>query len=264
MTKFTYSWYTDNELTKMTNVTEMYLNSLSEDILTLSLERRGLTSLPDLTRFKNLKELYCCDNLLTSLPTTNLPQSIEILMCSGNKLTDLSDLTRFTNLKEFYCSVNKLTSFPNHLPQGLEKLHCSHNQFTSFPNLPPNLIFFNCANNLLNSLPTLPRTLKELYCFDNYLTSLPTLPENMLCILYFYNPICNIVYIPYNNMVKLKQNINIVNNFCHLLCCLQFKKKFVKWLWKSREKKIMEKYHPKYLLENLEENTDLDEFLNNW
>jgi len=26
----------------------------------------------------------------------------------------------------------------------------------------------------------------------------------------------------------------------------------------------MDKYHPKYLLENLKEDTDLDEFLNNW
>jgi len=45
---------------------------------------------------------------------------------------------------------------------------------------------------------------------------------------------------------------------------LKFKKNFIKWLWKSKEKKIIEKYHPKYLLENLEDNTDLDEFLNNW
>jgi hypothetical protein len=26
----------------------------------------------------------------------------------------------------------------------------------------------------------------------------------------------------------------------------------------------VDKYHPKYLLENLKEDTDLDEFLNNW
>ena len=250
----------------MTTVIETYLNSLSEDILTLSLERRGLTSLPDLTRFKNLKELYCCDNLLTSLPTTNLPQSIEILMCSGNKLTSLSDLTRFTNLKEFYCSVNKLTSFPIHLPQSIEKLHCSHNQFTSFPNLTKlkNLMEFNCSHNQLTSVPTLPQTIKTLYCFDNQITSFPTLPENILYILYSYNPICNVLNIVHNNLIKLKQNINIINNFRHLLCCLKFKKQLIKWLWKSREKKIMEKYHPNYLLENLDEDADLDEILNNW
>ena len=33
---------------------------------------------------------------------------------------------------------------------------------------------------------------------------------------------------------------------------------------KVRKNHIMDKYHPKYLLENLKENTDLDEILNNW
>ena len=46
---------------------------------------------------------------------------------------------------------------------------------------------------------------------------------------------------------------------------VKFKKQLRKWLWeKVREKQIMDKYHPKYLLEHLDENTDLDEFLNIW
>ena len=45
---------------------ETYLNSLSEDILTVSIEGRGIKSLPYLNRFKNLKELYCSDNKLSS------------------------------------------------------------------------------------------------------------------------------------------------------------------------------------------------------
>ena len=65
-------------------------------------------------------------------------------------------------------------------------------------------------------------------------------------------------------MIKLKQNIKILNDFPNLYYSLQFKTQLIKWLWKSREKKIMEKYHPNYLLENLEEDADLDEFLNNW
>ena len=73
----------------MTTAIETYLNSLSEDILILSIECRGITSLPDLTRFKNLKELYCSDNKLTSLPA-NLPQYLEILYCSKNKLTSFT------------------------------------------------------------------------------------------------------------------------------------------------------------------------------
>ena len=46
---------------------------------------------------------------------------------------------------------------------------------------------------------------------------------------------------------------------------LRIKKQLRKFLWeKVRKKKIMDKYHPKYLLENLQENENLDDFLNNW
>ena len=208
----------------MTTEIETYLNSLSEDILTLSIDDRNITSLPDLTRFKNLKELYCSANQLSSLPTT-LPQTLEILFCSDNKLTYLPNLTRLENL-----------------------------------------VKLECCNNELTSLPTLPQNLKELFCFDNKLTYLPNLPENILNFICWDNPICNILDNDNDNnsLMKIKQNIKIVNNFRHLNYSLKFKKHFIKWLWKSREKQIMEKYHPKYLLDNLEENADLDEFLNNW
>ena len=203
----------------MTTDIETYLNSLSEDILTINIEFKDITSLPDLTRFKNLKELNCSNNQLTSLPT--LPQ----------------------NLKELYCFNNQLTSLPT-LPQNLKELYCSNNQLTS--------------------LPTLQQNLKKLFCSINQLTSLPTLPEKIVDFSYSNNPIYNILD---NNssLIKIKQNIKILNNFRYLYYSLQFKKQLRKWLWeKVREKHIMDKYHPKYLLENLDEDDDLDTVLNNW
>jgi len=164
----------------MTTEIETYLNSLSEYILTLNISGKckGIKSLPDLTRFKNLKTLNCSDNQLTSLPT---------------------------------------------LPQNLEELHCYTNQLTL--------------------LPTLPQNIQELYCYNN--------------------PISEIV----NNisLIKIKQNIQILNNFRHLYYCLKFKKQFRKWLWeKVREPQIKKMFHPKYLVENLGEDDDLDTVLNNW
>ena len=224
--------------------TKTYLNSLSADILILSIEDRYITSLPDLTRFTNLKELYCSNNLLTSLPN-NLPQGLEILHCSKNKLSSLPDLTRFKNLKELYCSNNQLNSLPNHLPQSLEKIHCSSNQLKYLPTI-------------------LPQNLKALYCFENKLTYLPNLSEKMLYFIFWNNPIFDILDVNNNSLTKVKENIIIFNNNRHLQYSLQFEKQFIKWLWKSREKKMMEKYHPNYLWKNLEEDTDLDVFLNNW
>ena len=107
--------------------------------------------------------------------------------------------------------------------------------------------------------------LEYLYCSSNKLTSLPQLNENLYKIYFEYNPIYNILSDlfnnPYTNQIF---QIKKINKFRSLYYTLKFKKHFIKWLWKSRERYFAEKYHPKYLLENLDENTDLDEFLNNW
>jgi len=80
------------------------------------------------------------------------------------------------------------------------------------------------------------------------------------------NPIYEII--EDNNLSTLKKGIiiKILNNFRYLYYSLKFKKRFRDLLWvKIREPKIRVKYHPKYLIENLpNEETDLDEVLNNW
>jgi Leucine-rich repeat (LRR) protein len=189
----------------MTTEIETYLNSLSEDILILNVSGRSITSLPDLTRFKNLQKLYCFNNELTSLPS---------------------------------------------LPQNLEELYCS--------------------NNKLTSLPSLPQNLQKLYCCSNKLTLLPTLPDNLKILSYsnipIYKPVNSNSLINYRiNLIQIKQNVQIINNFRHLYYCLKFKKQFRKWLWeKVREPNAKKLYDPNYLVENLGEDDDLDTFLNNW
>ena len=71
----------------MTTHIEIYFNSLPNDILTLDIRGEGITSLPDLTRFKNLKTLYCSKNKLTVLPT--LPQNLQKLSCSNNPIYEI-------------------------------------------------------------------------------------------------------------------------------------------------------------------------------
>ena len=145
----------------MTTDIETYLNSLSKDILTLDISNKGIKSLSDLTRFKNLKTLYC-----------------------------------------------------------------SYNQFTSLPTLPQNLEYLYCNSNHLTFLPTLPQNLVELDCAGNQLTSLPTLPQNLEYLFFYNNPIYEIV----NNdsLITINQNIQTLNNFCHLYYCLKFKKQLRK------------------------------------
>ena len=112
-------------------------------------------------------------------------------------------------------------------------------------------------------MPTLPQNLEELYCSNNQLISLPTLPQNLKVFDCNNNPISEIV----NNssLIKIKQNIQILNNFRYLYYCLKFKKQLRKWLWeKVKEPNIQKRYNPNYLIENLGEDDDLDTLLNNW
>ena len=223
----------------MTTTIETYLNSLPNYTLTIDISSKGIKSLPDLTRFKNLKKLSCSANQITSLPT--LPQNLEILYCSGNQLTSLPTL-----------------------PQNLEILYCYDNQLTSLPTLPQNLQFLDCSYNKLTLLPTLPQKLKTLYCYDNQLTSLPTLPQNLEILYCYSNPIDEIVDNK-NCLIKIKQHIQILNNFRHLYYCLKFKKQLRKWLWeKVREPIVKRIYSPNYLVENLVDDDNLDTVLHNW
>ena len=42
-------------------------------------------------------------------------------------------------------------------------------------------------------------------------------------------------------MVKIKQNIQILNNFRYLYYCLKFKKQLRKWLWEKVKKPNIQK-----------------------
>ena len=128
------------------------------------------------------------------------------------------------------------------------------------PTLPQNLEILNCSYNELTSL-NFPQNLQKLYCYCNQLTSL-TLSQNLKILHCDNNPIYEIV----NNdsLIKIKQNIQILNNFRYLYYSLKFKKQLRKWLWeKVREPKIKKLYDPIYLI-NLKEDDDLDTFLDNW
>ena len=123
----------------------------------------------------------------------------------------------------------------------------------------------NISNKGIKSLPdlTIFKNLKTLNCYNNQLTSLPTLPQNLQYLYCSNNSIYEIV----NNdsLITIKQNIQTLNNFRHLYYCLKFKSQFWHLLWKIKEPKIMQKYHPSYLDELLtNENIDIDMVLDNW
>ena len=271
---------------------ETYLDSLPEDTEEIDVSNKGLTYLPDLSRFKNLKTLICANNKLTSLPKlnnikllichknqlTSLPplEKLEILSCSYNRLTSLPELN--TNLLELFCHNNELTSLP--MLNNLEKLYCCWNQLTSLPPL-KNLQILHCNYNELTSLSPPLNNLKTLYCLHNKLTQLPPLNnldklyccDNQLTYLHLNeeleeltcenNPIYEIINT--NDIQIITQKLRVLNQFRYLYYSLKYKKRFRDWLWvKIREPKIRERYSHNYLVANLHEETDLDDLLENW
>ncbi len=102
-----------------------YLNSLPEDTTEINVCNRGLTYLPDLSKFTNLQKLNCSHNKLKSLPKLN------------NTLINLD------------CGYNKLTKLPK-LNENLQRLDCECNELSLLPNLNINLQILNCDNNYLH------------------------------------------------------------------------------------------------------------------
>jgi len=248
---------------------EKYLDSLPDDVEKIDVSFRHLNYLPNLSRFKNLSDLCCGDNKLSSLPV--LPENLGILCCPNNNLTSLPVLP--DNLNGLECSHNELTSLPV-LPKNLTELYCRNNNLRSLPFLPENLQILYCDRNKLTSLPVLSKNLIYLYCYNNNLTSFPILPENLKELSYFKNPIYELIsnnfnpilyiYLTYQISYKgsfneINKNIIILNNFRHLYYCIKYRKRFLKMM----EPIIKKRYHPSYLY-NLGEDDDLDEKLGAW
>lgn len=247
---------------------ESYLNSLPDNTTQIDISHKNVCYLPDISRFTLLEILYCDNNYLISLPP--LPESLRLLSCLSNKLRSLPPLPQ--TLEYLFCSYNPLNSLPT-LPPNLLNLYCDKTGLYSLPPLPPNLLHLYCIGNNLTSLSAVPSTLQKLYCSHNKLTSIPTLPESINGFAYCYNPIWESqrqiirMHAAENQssiFITIKQ-INTYNSFRHLYYSLKFKNQFRNWLWeKVRKHKIEKKYHPLYLIQNLDENTDLDTVLINW
>ena len=283
---------------------DFYFNKIPLNIESLDISRLELTTLPDLSRFTNLKTLNCSHNKLTSLFPLNpflktlhcefnnlislplLNNSLHYLYCSDNQLTSLPPLN--DSLQYLYCSNNLLKSLPP-LNPSLKSLNCSSNHLKSLPSLNDSLQYLYCSNNHLKSLPPLNPFLKTLHCEFNNLISLPSLNNSLQYLHCSYNKLNHLPYLPFDLIIYIYNNpiyiyiyeldfidsnnqvtiLNKITHFKDFYFLSKFKKKFISWLWKSREKKIQEKFHFKYLDEVIKKNEsnpdfNLDDFIDKW
>ena len=232
-----------------------YLDSLPSSTLIIDVSNKGITYLPDLSRFKRLQILNCQNNQLTSLPPFN--PTLESVNCRNNKLTSLPPFNK-----------------------KLLDIECSHNKLTVLPKLNQNLVYLDCGLNKLTSLPELKhlKHLRHLNIYSNNIRTLPCLNEGLkyfdmagnkfdiLLPLYFYSDMY------YSPVYYKKKDIVKINKWIHFreyYFLSKLKSKFLSWMWKSREKQIQQRFHPSKLIEFLKTVNDddgeaLDNFINSW
>jgi uncharacterized repeat protein (TIGR01451 family) len=191
----------------------------------LYIESSNISDLTGIGYFKNLLEMNCGNNQLTSLP--DLPDSLEYLSCSDN--SQLISLPPFPpNLKYilvFGCAITNLPALPDSLellfcqdnqisnlpvlPNALKVFSCGFNQLTNLPALPDSLEVLHCSNNQLVNLPALPGDIQELYCNNNQLIALPQIPVSLTKLKCSYNQLTTLPYIPGSMTEFVIRNNNI-------------------------------------------------------
>jgi Leucine-rich repeat (LRR) protein len=130
--------------------------------------------------------------------------------------------------------------------------------------LPATLKTLYCFNNRLTRLPPLPATLKELSCSNNHLASLPQLPVTLEFGNFRGNPIYSILQTN-SSIAAINTQLQVLHMFRFTFYSLKCKKRLRDFLWlKVREPKIKAQFNPQHLLERMTEDTNLDEFINEW
>ena len=135
-------------------------------------------------KLSNLKSLYMCKTLLTTLPNSiGDLSSLESLNVSYSKLDSLPDsIVNLKNLQYLKASNNKFDSLPEIIGSlsNLEVLYIADNDLKSLPEIIgslSNLEVLNIAYNDLKSLPESIRNLNNLKSLDVSYNSFVSPPE---------------------------------------------------------------------------------------
>ena len=145
---------------------ETELQRLGTDVLVdrLNLSGNRLTCVPDLTQYKQLRQLKVLvlfANKMTKVTVENIPPSCEVLGLHGNQISDVPDLRPLTRLSRLYLNHNNIQHLPSaHLPPSLTTLWVSFNRLTDID-----------LSHLTN--------LTQLFLSDNPITTITRLPDSL-------------------------------------------------------------------------------------
>ena len=270
--KFVFFSCKDNALTEFPEGIETCIH-----LFNFNCSNNRLSSIAEgIVHCKSLKFFYCENNKLQYMPL--LPENLTGLFCRNNQLETLGNSLSLAlhSLQELNCGKNKLTELPSPLPSPLIKLDCEENRLLHLPPLPLSIYEVNCERNFLKELPSIAHLskLRRLNCKNNALRALPIVSWNLHFLVFKGNAILNAyltdneIYLPFQP--RLVDCIRRFHRFKYTFYLFKCKRRFLRWLLKTRELQIREQFHPKHLwsfLKQIEngDGGDLDAFLNgNW
>ena len=139
-----------------------------EEITSLSLSSKNISSLKGIEFFTALKSLDCNNNNLTSLDVSK-NTALNFLYCYTNKLTHLEMSEYNIALTTLDCHDNQLTNLDVSKNPDLKEMQCYSNKLTSL-DVSKNTALTNldCNSNQLTRLDVSKNTyLTELHCYNN-------------------------------------------------------------------------------------------------
>ena len=147
------------DLTKATDLTELYVNTNKLSIL-------------DISKNTKLQKLYCHTNPLKFI---DLSQNVTLTYLNCNEIeAENLDISKCTALETLYCNNNQLKALNISQNIKLKNLYCVNNQLESIDfsnNI--NLDYISVNNNLLTSIDVTPCTaLRYLLCMGNQIAEI--------------------------------------------------------------------------------------------
>ena len=147
------------DVTKATELTELYVNTNKLSVL-------------DLSKNTKLQKLYCHTNPLKSIDLSS-NTALTYLNCNDIEAENL-DISKCTVLETLYCNNNKLKTLDISKNVLLKQLYCLNNQLESidFSNN-VKLDYISVNNNRLTSIDVTPCTaLRYLFCMGNQISEI--------------------------------------------------------------------------------------------
>lgn len=144
--------------------------NVDESVSFINVSGKSITDLTGIEYYTALMQLYCANNLLTSLDVSS-NNALNLLACGTNKITTL-DLSNNPSLTTLSCSENDLTTLNLASNPGLITFLCGYNQLSSLdlsshthlmvtttsPQFPPSLVYSQSGGTFLVDLNDLPHS----------------------------------------------------------------------------------------------------------